>query len=370
MLPLVVTASLVGPFLTEVEAADFASGREFQTAIHARIGLNWSDNPIRSGLQNLSRAKKVAIFLDRRVPPQTLMEFQSDSAPLWAVVDGLARTQSLDWSIVQNVVYIGPKGPGTRLNSLSDLARKQLATIPASRRAAMLKSGPLEWPRLSQPRELVRQLAAEAGLTVSNPEAISHDLWPEVELPKMPWVDRATLLLNNFDLMLQFRADGRAVNLIPIPQTESFERVHRLPTGSRLRVSDRPDALKESSIKRDRRGLVVSGTFAEHDMVFKWILSHSGPTRPDKTVGAKPSQVYDLRIDNQPVGGVIKSLAQKLGWTPQVSAAASQKLGERISFRVTGATAEQLIEAAVKPAGLAYRLNGQVLQIFTAEEAK
>ncbi len=350
------------------EAGEFAQGKDFTAAIHSRGGLSWSKNPIGSGLGNLARAKNVAIFLDRRVPPMTLMEFQSDSAPLWALLDGLANSKSWEWSIIHDVVYLGPAGSGARLESLSDLHRQQISTIPPPGRQALLKSGKLQWPRLAQPRDLLRQLAGEAGVTVSNLEAIPHDLWPAVDLPAMPWLDRCTLVLNNFDLMLRLGPDGRTAQLIRVTQQASFQRLHHLPAGTRFRVSDLPAPLANVSIKRERGGIRVQGSFADHDSVSKWILRRSGPTRPATGVGPEPNKVYDLRIDNQPVGGVIKALAGKLGWTPQVSAAASKRLGQRISFQVQGATAEQLIAAAVKPAGLAHRLKGNVLEIFAADE--
>ena len=87
----------------------------------------------------------------------------------------------------------------------------------------MLTAHAWRWDELSEPRQLVGQLAGEAGVTIAHGELIPHDLWPAVDLPPLSWVDRLTLVAAEFDLTFQIGASGQ-VDLVPIPAAVALAR--------------------------------------------------------------------------------------------------------------------------------------------------
>ena len=129
------------------------------------------------------------------------------------------------------------------------------------------------------------------------------------------------------------------------------------------------EAAPSATVTRTSAGVAVEGSLSDHGRVAKQLLIASrGGSRPRTSPAPGSRQVYELRINDQPVGGVINALVKKFGWSAMVTPAASQKLRDPVSFYVKDASAEEVIAAAVKPAGLGYRLNGKQLQIFVVGE--
>ncbi len=89
--------------------------------------------------------------------------------------------------------------------------------MPASEKAKLLKTAAWHWDELSKPRELLENLASEADLGIDNPQLLPHDLFPAVDLPPLPLVDRLSLLLSGFGMTFQLSRDGKLIRLVPIP---------------------------------------------------------------------------------------------------------------------------------------------------------
>jgi hypothetical protein len=82
-------------------------------------------------------------------------------------------------------------------------------------------------------------------------------------------------------------------------------------------------------------------------------------------------QVFTLRVAEQPVGSLIRQLAERLDldvhWDEQALAAAGVSLERRVSFAVENVDQDGLFDAALRPAGLTYRRDGRRLEIVPAK---
>src|SRR5690606_33113432 len=88
-----------------------------------------------------------------------------------------------------------------------------------AKRSRLVRSQASHWDDAAEPRQLVADLAKEAGVNLENPAAIPHDLWPAASLPALPWCDRLTLILAQFDLTFTVSADGSRLRLRPLADT-------------------------------------------------------------------------------------------------------------------------------------------------------
>ena len=70
---------------------------------------------------------------------------------------------------------------------------------------------------LYAPRELLTHLVEQAGVDLLGGQQVPHDLWAAADLPALTWVDRVTLIVNQFDLTFEVVPGGRSVRLIPVP---------------------------------------------------------------------------------------------------------------------------------------------------------
>lgn len=370
---LTLLASLISP----VSADDFLSGRDFHARLRSTVDFQWRDNPIRDAFERLESSQQLAVFLDRRTPTDRELTFRAGQQPLWTSLEQITRVEGLEWTVVDSVIVVGPPEPIERLGSVIAVQRQQIKKLPTARQRLLLARKPLSWPRLAQPRELVRTLFSEAGVEAANLQAVPHDLWPEGELPPLTWIDRVTLILNSVDLIPRFAADGRQVELVAAPTTGRFAREHSAPPSARVDFTALRNRFPELSITRVRNDFRVTAEFAEHAAVEKWLLCESTlPTR--RSPGTRPAggsnaatgprKVHDVRVDQQPVGGVLQAVVKKLGWRLKVSPAAAARMNQRISINVKGVDNEGLLKATVDPAGLQYRINGDVVEIRTRDE--
>jgi hypothetical protein len=91
------------------------------------------------------------------------------------------------------------------------------------------------------------------------------------------------------------------------------------------------------------------------------------PERPEPVKGARvrtgeTKQIYSLRVEAKPVGAVVSEIARRLNWQIEFDKAAIEAAGlsldKHVSFTVEDVEQEELLEAVLGPAGLAFRREG------------
>src|SRR5207244_277108 len=114
-------------------------------------------------------------------------------------------------------LYIGPRETASQLATIAAMRRQDVARQPNDIKARLLKTEAWKWDELAQPRDLLRNLARQGGVSVENADAMPHDLWPAVSLPPLVWVDRMTLLVAGFGWTFEIDEHGASVRLVPVP---------------------------------------------------------------------------------------------------------------------------------------------------------
>ena len=83
-----------------------------------------------------------------------------------------------------------------RLRTVAFLRGEEIRALPAARRPALLRAEPLSWDELATPRDVIKRLADQRGLSVVNLDQVPHDLWPAG---------------------LQHRREGNVIHVFPAP---------------------------------------------------------------------------------------------------------------------------------------------------------
>ncbi|QDU26134.1 hypothetical protein ETAA8_12080 [Anatilimnocola aggregata] len=342
---------------------DWRIGLDFRKALELPLGINWGDNPAREALTNLSNNQRVAIWLDRRVDPGKKLQFESQDLPLDVTLDKLCEKYRLGRSVVGPVVYIGPPATTEKLATLAAVKRQQVGTQSAQERAKRARSAPLIIPALAEPRELMRELAQQAGATLVNPEAIPHDLWPAKMLPPLTLADRMTLILAGFDLTFETSADGSSLRIVPAPDKVDYEEKYSWRSANGSLASQLMKKFPELKIRQTTDGVVVIGKYEDHELIDRML---SGETvRTAKVVPG--DKRYSLRVENQPAGAIVKRMAKELGKEMEYDPALTPKLQTKVSFNVKDVTMEDLLAAALKPLGLAIEMKEASLVVVPAK---
>ena len=367
------------PALAEPPDADFwQTGATFDRQMVSPISVRWSGQELRTALQNLSKAQHIAIFLDRRIDPGQTLELTLNDVFLEIGLQEIADSQELGLSLFDEVAYFGPPDAAADLRTLAALALDEVRLVPAGKRAALLDRKALNWPELTKPRDLIAKLAEDAGLKVVGLDRVPHDLWPAGSWPPMRLTDRLSLLAIGFDLQLRVSKDGTAIAFVP--RAKPARIVKEYPAGLSVKQQQElVERIPEAEFKLSGGKLFVKARPEDHDMVLYALTGGSmdvnNPNNPNSSPNPKPAtgtKVYTLNVQNQPLLSVLKALAKQMNLQLNLNEEALKTAGidptERISFEVKESTAEQLWEAALKPAGLSFELKENELMVFPSPD--
>ena len=295
-----------------------ATGREFRMQLEQPVGLSWKDIPLREALNALAEDRRVNIYLDRRVDPSKKISLTINNEPLANALEKIAQSQQLGACLVGHLIYIGPTEDVDRLRTVLSLRKEDLAKLPLKARAPYTSQSSLSWPDLTTPGELIEQLS-KSGVRVYGQQKIAHDLWAAGEWPRLAWLDQLGLIAAQFDHTIKFSPDGRAVALVRIPAD--------------LSINDTAGQLPKVA--------------------------------PAKPQGGK--QVYTLKIENQPIGKLLRVLGRQLGVELTIDEAAISTAGKSldtlVSFDIRGADLDALLHAATNPAGLSFERSEKRVKI-------
>jgi hypothetical protein len=213
---------------------------------------------------------------------------------------------------------------------LAKVRSEAVARLPQGERGALSRKRKLAWPRLAEPRKVVESLVERAGWRAIGAEQVPHDLWGAGDLSDLTTVEQLTVLLCGFDLTFEIRPVSREIAIVPFAESE------------KIVVEDEPQEVRPR------------------------------PAVPaDKPDGSK--QVYTLRVKEKPVGPVLNELSRRLGWQIEFDeaaiAAAGRSLETRVSITVEDAEQGEVLDALLRPAGLAYEREGERIRIGPAESS-
>jgi hypothetical protein len=332
----------------------------------AAHSVHWQRIPLRDAIGRLDNAADVVVYLDRRVDPTQRVSLSLQNAPVDRIAAGLAGACSLGTSHFDGLVYLGPAESATQLATLAALRRQEVARLPAEARRSLARRRSIAWPRLTEPRDLVIQLMQELGWHVRQSERMGHDLWSAGRLPKLPVADQLTLLLVGFDLTYRIIPGDAAIEITPIDEVPTLARDYRWPGVRPPSLERLEQQFPDTRLQIAGGELRAEGRWEDLEQIGQ-LLHSPGPDRPSRRPQPQSKQVFTLRVQEQPVGAVLDALARQLGWELVVDETAIRRSGRsldrRVSFAVENVELDELLEALLQPAGLAFERDGTRVRI-------
>jgi hypothetical protein len=285
--------------------------------------IHWQDVPLRDALGRLAKLFGEVTFLDRRIDPTVRVNLDMSASSVEQVLRSVGAENGWSVTRVGDIAYLGPDNAAQHLNGVVAARKADVAKLPQSQRAAFARRRSLNWPRLAEPRAVATELVKKAGWRFAGGERIPHDLWAAGQLNGMTPIEQLAVLLIGFDLTFEIQGETRTIQIVDLDATRFATTADGAPK----------DASKQSPAPADE----------------------------------KTRQVYSLRVAEQPVGGVIRALGKRLNWQIEIDeaaiAAAGRSLEERVSFAVENVDQDELLDAVLRPAGLTYRREGDVIKI-------
>lgn len=297
----------------------------------------WQGAPLRKAVQSLAHNQRTAILLDRRIDPDQEVDLALQNETFEGVLQKMTEGRDIGISVFGPVVYLGPTSAAARLRPLARLRHEETRQLPESLSRKLLAAESMAWPDFSTPRDLFEQLCGSAGLQLVGQERIPHDLWAAADLPPLPLIDRLTLVALQFDLTFQVDASADRLVLVPVPRD--------LPMSP------------EREMERSHETIATSPTKAA--------------AKPAVASRAPRAETFTINRARGPLGPLLRELATKLNLELKIDekalAEAGISLNQEVAFQVKNATLDELLRAAVEPAGCDFRRSGTVLEVFPSK---
>ena len=216
------------------------TGKSLKNAMLATVSWSSVNTPLQTQLADLMKQSDVAVIRDRRIDPRSQINLTASSVSRWEVLKSIAgEVPDGGCCLTENVACVGRASEVYRLPVLIELRQNEINQLrrkmkPDDHRklVAVIDSG---WSELDEPKSILEGYARAAGVRVTNPDVIPHDVWAQCSLPRMSFAEIATIVLNQFDLEFKLSDDGRSVTLKMIDPQEAFD--HRYSPGKKYQAA-------------------------------------------------------------------------------------------------------------------------------------
>ncbi len=202
------------------------------------ISVMWRDAELKDRLMQFSKNQRVAIFLDRRVDPSTIINLTSNNITTEQFLLEIAKQLEIGICQIEDVYYLGPKKTANSLASTSDSLLKAANKFGKRTQLRWKRSGDLRTATVVEPKQLLLQLAKANDIEIDGIDGLPHDLWSGLDLPASSLACRITLLLAGFDKSFQFGGTGKTIEIVdfkaPEQVTQTFGDISDAPAVSKI----------------------------------------------------------------------------------------------------------------------------------------
>jgi len=331
----VVFGSSLAGVLVPAAAAD-GTTEQATAGLDDGVQATWTRVPLREWTVRISSLAGRPVILDRRIDPDRLVTHTARGESVRDVLQAVAAEAGATVEELPGAIRLVPPAVGGRgIAAASDRARRLAALSPAQRKP-LTEVRSWSWPAGAQPRVLLADALAEAGLSVEGLDAVAHDHFPAAALPPLALAERLDLVLANFDLRILWSAnrDRPAGRIVAIDADVAPQ------GGGTPRPRTGPDAARRPG---------------------------PAPNRP-----VKLRDEFTLRLE-APLDQALAAIAGRLGLTLELDAASLAARGiapgEIVRAEVEKASRTELLDALVRPLGLEWTIAGDRLRVFAPAAA-
>jgi hypothetical protein len=341
-------------------SVDWLTGKEIERFNKKAISAWWSNAEIKDRLIRFSETQRLAIFFDRRIDPSTMIDMTVQDVTKEQFLWSVAQKFDLGVCRIEDLYYFGPKDSAANLNAACDQLRK--TTIKRRFKAVNWSHrNALKTEAIVQPSEILKQLATENQFRIVNPEAIPHDLWTGIDLPKTTLQVRVAMLLVGFGKTYKRNEDGSQIEIIDFPKFNEAEKTIRDVDGAaRLAKRFRQD-FPAVQIKVKSNRISVKGSPQDVATIEAMTVRAQVPKKP-KTDAEK-----NITLERQATRGsflaTIANLKGKQLVFDKTNRELVKTLQERITIRVVNTRIGDVLQMTISETNLHFEIVEDELRI-------
>ncbi|MFO1001043.1 MAG: hypothetical protein U0936_11925 [Planctomycetaceae bacterium] len=291
------------------------TGKSLENAMLTTVSWASVNTPLQTQLADLMNQSEVAVIRDRRVDPRAQISLTASSVSRWEVLKSIAReVPDGGCCLTENVACVGPASEVYRLPVLIELRQNEINLLRRKMKSedhrklvALVDSS---WSELAEPKSILESYARAAGVRITNPDLIPHDVWAQCSLPRMAFAEIATVILNQFDLEFKLSNDGRSIALKTIDPLETFD--HRYSPGKKLQAAATElwkKQFPEISVKWSGAVATVHATLEQHGQLNAALSELMNSAEASITKPATPNSLrtttFTFRAERATIGDLI-----------------------------------------------------------------
>jgi hypothetical protein len=331
----------------------------------------WTQQSLRSTIQDISRQYGISIWLDRQIDPnQTVSMGSADQdSTLGRELARLASESGNCGGLVENVYLIAPPDRLARIQRAAVALHGQITSLQSE---TDTRQQILDWPDISSSNEILDRIRTQWDVSVDH--ELPHDLFYAFEFPKSTLATQVSLLLGAFD------CQARLIRGKPVSQSNSDQTLDQ--SASTIQLSVQPlstethwqDIYADSLLSKRKRsppGAELSQTYpgssirllpdqrlavnAETNVHVDILsLQYQSPGRQLARSGKSTAKKYSFSTDEPlPVEAILTMLSQnfavRIEWSEDCSPADRNRLTQ---LRIENASQQELLQKVCEDAQL------------------
>jgi len=304
------------------EPAPFNTGKDLHTALATNISWFSIRSELGVQLRDLQAQTGVVILRDRRIDPHQAISVKTDFVSRVQVLKQISSAIPQGaFCVTESFACVGPAEAIDRLPILlshnADQVNSLRKKIDAAAFRRLTAKIDASWEELSEPRQILLDYAMSAGAVIKNPDAIPHDVWAEVRLPRMSFSESATMILNQFDLTFRLAGDRAELTIIQIDPEELLE--HRYAVGRKFKdavVTAWQQQAPDAEIRWTGSNATVTTTLRQHASLNAMLQEALNPvSRSDPTLTTKDGSIrtrnFQIKAERATIGQLIEFFRQE-----------------------------------------------------------
>ncbi|MFK7768106.1 MAG: hypothetical protein AB8B55_12855 [Mariniblastus sp.] len=339
------------------DSQEWHTGRELDLFNRASVSADWTEAKRRERLLQFAKQQGVAVFFDRRVDPEVLINFGKVNCTMEQFYWAFAADQKLGVCRLGDFYYFGPIQTAHSL---------PIHWTTLAKQSSRLKKSAVNWtekkPIKSEtaiPSELLKDLAERNGFQITNPETIPHDVWAAFELPPTSLDQRVAILLVGFNKWFERSDDGTKITIIELPMvTEGRVEFASIKDAKKVALKLKSQ-FRSTRIRGTGRTLTATGLAGELAKVRQRLVDRQVPEQTELS-----ARTWSLKFPRARRISVLKKIAEQTGLELITTEAPDEKLTEAIGLEVKDANLSELIEATLGGSGLKFDLSKKTLRVF------
>lgn len=223
--------------LVETQKTKYLTGKKLDRRNVRALSIWWKDAELRDRLSAFSETQDIAIILDRRVDPSTIVNLGVENRTLEQVFRRISSAAKIGVCRIEDCYYFGPVDTIIALPIAMDTLSRQAKKVARRSAVKWTAKRPVRTGPVVETKALIQAIATKHGFVVNGLEELPHDLWYSVSLPPTSVIAQMQLMLAGFDKTFEIDPDAKSITIIDFPKIESARRV--------FAVAKRPANAKE-----------------------------------------------------------------------------------------------------------------------------